>query len=140
MRHVAIVVSILAAAVTAPGCAANPEPGDPGYAYNVDGAYEVEFDVDAEVYLGEVEVSTGPGGAVEGEFLTESPATVVGEFTGQVVGDRLSFQGPYAVQEAGCEGTIDGSGTIAEGGERVTGDFATEGACGTLFGTFVFER
>ena len=140
MRRVAVPLPIAAAAAVSLACAGNPEPGEPGYPYNVEGAYDAEFDVEDQVYVGEVEFAIGPGGAVEAEYYTETPSTVVGQFLGQVVGDRLSIAGPYSVREAGCEGMLDGAGTVAEGGNRVVGEFTTSGGCGDLSGTFVFER
>lgn len=140
MGSLARVTPIALAAVVQLGCAGNPEPGEPGYPYNVAGAYGAEFDVQDQLYVGEIELTTGPGGAVEGEYTTESPSTVVGRLVGQVVGDRLSIAGPYSVREAGCDGMLDGAGTVAEGGDRIVGEFTTTGGCGDLSGTFVFER
>lgn len=140
MRHLMSLLSIVAATALALGCAGNPEPGDPGYPYNVAGTYDAEFVVEGDVYDGLAELSTEPGGAVAGEFLTDEPATVVGAITGRIVGDRLSYAGTYGVREAGCEGTLDATGTVDEGGDRIAGDFATRGACGEMTGTFVFER
>lgn len=140
MRPVVPVLSVVVAIAVSAGCAGNPRPGEPGYPHNVDGMYDARFDVQDQVYAGEVEMTTGPGGAVEGAYLTVSPATVVGELSGHLVGDLLSLGGPYVVEEAGCEGQWDGAGTVAEGGDRIAGDFTTTGACGELNGTFVFER
>jgi len=140
MRSAVSVLSLVVALVASVGCAGNPRPGEPGYPHNVDGMYGARFDVQDQVYAGEVEMTTGPGGAVEGTYLTLSPATVVGELSGQLVGDRLSLGGPYVVEEAGCDGRWDGTGTVADGGDRIAGEFTTTGACGEMGGTFVFER
>jgi len=140
MRPVVPVPSLVVAIAVSAGCAGNPEPGEPGYPHNVDGMYEARFEVEDQVYAGEVEMTTGRDGTVEGAYLTVSPATVVGELSGQLVGDRLSLSGPYVVDEAGCDGRWDGSGVVADGGDRIAGDFTTTGACGEVNGTFVFER
>ena len=42
-------------------CAGNPEPGEPGYAFNVNGEYAIEFVADdGQVYTGTMQLETRP--------------------------------------------------------------------------------
>lgn len=132
-----VVVAGLAAALA---CAANPKPGEPGYAYNLQGVYASSYTVDGTAYEGTTELATGAGGAVTGDFSLERPVRIVGEVTGTVTGDSLSFTGTYT-QSGGCDGTVSGSGAIAEGGVSVEGPLHVDDSCGgALEGSFRFER
>lgn len=121
-------------------CAANPKPGEPGYAYNLQGVYASTYTVEGTAYTGTTELATGAGGAVSGDFALEQPVRIVGEMTGTVTGDSLSFSGTYT-QSGGCDGTVSGTGAIAEGGDRAEGPLQVDDSCGgALSGTFAFER
>lgn len=138
MRTVA--APVLVALGLAAACAANPKPGEPGYAYNVQGIYSSSYVVEGTAYEGTTEFDIVPGGAVTGNFSLDRPVRILGDVTGTVTGDTLSFSGTYT-QEAGCDGTLNGTGTIAAGGARVEGPFEVDDSCGGLLkGTFAFER
>lgn len=138
MRIVAL--PVLAALGLAVACAANPKPGEPGYAYNVEGVYASTYVVDGTPYEGTTELATGAGGAVTGDFSLERPVRIVGEIVGTVRGDSLSYTGTYT-QSGGCDGTLSGVGLVAEGGDQVAGALEVDDSCGgELSGTFEFER
>lgn len=121
------------------GCAANPKPGEPGYPYNLDGVYESTFVVAGTSYQGTTELRTGPGGTVRGDFSLVRPVSIVGELTGTLAGDSLSFSGTYT-QAGGCDGTVSGSGVVGEGATRVDGSLQVDDSCGGLLdGTFAFH-
>lgn len=139
MRSVLSCAMALALAL-APGCAANPEPGEPGYPRNLEGAYESTFAVMGTDYSGTTSFRTEPGGRVRGEFVVEEPISMEGELTGTISRDSLSFSGSYT-QDQGCEGTVSGRGVVSADGSRVAGPLEIEDSCGGLLeGTFQFER
>jgi hypothetical protein len=127
------IASFIAAAALAGGlvaCAGNPEPGEPGYAFNLNGEYDVEFLADdGQAYTGTMELETVAGGAVTGVMALRSPATVDGSVEGLIIGAELSITVPYAIVENGCGGVASGSGIIAEGGGSVTGDVDINDEC-----------
>lgn len=136
-------LAAVAALLVGAACAANPKPGEPGYAYNLTGSYDVTFVVEGTPYTGTADLSTAPGGALSGTVALDDPATVLGSIDrGTVVGDSVHYNGSYSIQENGCSGTFEGHGTIAEGGAGANGPFRVEDDCdsGTLSGTFSFQR
>lgn len=137
-RFAAVPIVIVAAAA----CAGNPQPGDPGYAYNVTDAYAAEFVVDNASYTGSLTLETAPGGMVAGTMNVTSPATITGPVEGMVKGDTLTFESNYEIAENGCSGIVTGTGVIAEGGGSVSGSMDVYDACGdvTLEGSFDLTR
>jgi hypothetical protein len=127
------IASFIAAAALAGGlvaCAGNPEPGEPGYAFNLNGEYVAEFLADdGSAYTGTIELETGVGGVVTGVMALNSPATVDGTVEGLIVGAELEISIPYAILENGCGGVAAGSGIIAEGGGSVSGDVDINDEC-----------
>lgn len=112
-------------------CAGNPEPGEPGYAFNVEGEYAAEFvDDDGQTYSGTMQLSTGEGGAVSGTMSLTDPMTIGGTAEGLVVGAQLQIAVSYTIPDTGCSGVASGTGTIEEGGGRVAGDVEIEDECG----------
>lgn len=131
------------ALVALAACAGNPEPGEPGYDYNVDGAYSAEFLADdGQAYGGTVDLATGAGGTVTGTMTLTDPMTVDGTVEGLVVGSELTVTISYTIPDTGCSGVASGGGTIAEGGGQVVGDVEILDECGgaPLTATFTFER
>ncbi|MDX1660452.1 MAG: hypothetical protein R3326_01565 [Gemmatimonadota bacterium] len=121
-------------------CATTPRPGETGYPYNVEGVYQSDFVVEGTAYRGTTELETEPGGAVRGDFSVERPVGIVGEVSGTISNDSLSFSGTYS-QSTGCDGTISGRGEVSEGGDRVEGPLRVDDSCGgVLQGTFEFDR
>lgn len=134
-RVIPIVVAILYGA-----CAGNPQPGDPGYAYNLSGAYDATYDLDVGTYTGTIDLETAPGGAVTGAYVLVNPDMVEGSVDGAIVGNEFTYSGPYT-RTGGCGGTVNGSGVITEGGMSVSGEIQIEDDCsGPIAGTFSFGR
>ena len=122
-------------------CAANPKPGEPGYPYNLDGPYQVEVVVDGTPYRGLMELTTAPGGSVNGSFMVTAPVHVDGTVEGAIVADTLDFRMPYAIQENGCVGVVTGRGGVAHGGGAFSGPVALDDSCGgAMSGTISIQR
>lgn len=121
------------AAVLALGiaCGGNPEPGEPGYAYNLDGEYNAEFAADDGVaYSGVMALETAPGGAVSGTMSLSNPVVVNGTVEGLIVGAELSISVPYEIPDNGCTGVASGTAIIEEGGGAVNGSVDIADECG----------
>lgn len=111
-------------------CAGNPEPGEPGYAFNVDGEYDVEFVADdGQVYTGTMQIETGAGGAVTGVMAIRDPVTIDGDLEGLIVGAELTMTVPYSIVENGCSGVASGGGVVSEGGGSVAGTVEIDDEC-----------
>ena len=123
-------------------CAGNPQPGDEGYKYNVNGAYSAEFVVQGTSYTGSMTLTTAKGGPVTGAMSVTSPAKITGTVTGKVFGDTLSFESDYEIAENGCGGTVTGQGLIGEGGATASGQMDVYDACAdeTMAGSFDLKK
>lgn len=121
----------LALLLAAAACGSPPEPGEPGYAYNVDGEYAAEFAADdGAVYTGTMQLETLPGGEVTGTMSLTDPAAIEGTVEGLVVGADLSLSVDYEIVDQGCGGVASGSGVIDEGGGAASGSVEISDACG----------
>ena len=137
----ATTLCLILAAATLAACAANPKPGEPGYPYNLSGAYQVEVVVDGAPYRGTMELSTAPGGTVNGSFLVTEPVHVAGTVEGAIVADTLDFRMPYEIQENGCAGVVSGRGGVAEGGGAFSSPVVLDDSCGgEMSGTISIQR
>ena len=131
---------LLHAALAAAACAGNPQPGDPGYRYNVSGAYAAAFVVEGTPYSGTASLTTAAGGAVTGPVVITNPMTVNMSAAGTVVADSLRLTIPYTMPD-GCNGTAYLSGTVTAGGDSAGGVMSVDDSCGgTLGGTFTLTR
>jgi hypothetical protein len=130
-----------AAAGSLVGCAGNPEPGENGYPYNLNGEYDTVFLVQGMPYSGTISLSTGPGGAVTGNVRFDSPVEVTGSLDGSVRDSTLLFESLYE-RDMGCRGTVIGEGTVAPGGAAASGAIEVADACGggVMEGTFEASR
>ncbi len=138
MRITVWITLVVAATVAA--CAANPKPGEPGYPYNVSGAYASTFMVEGSPYTGTTTLATAPGGAVTGTMNLTSPAPITSSVTGTVTADSLKLTIPYTSPD-NCTGTAYLNGTVGEGGAQATGDMVVDDSCGgNLLGTFTLIR
>lgn len=139
MFHMRRAISI-ATVVLCGACAGNPQPGDPGYAYNLSGTYDASYIVNDEPYSGTIDLNTAPGGAVTGTFLLGDPDLIEGSVTGSIVGNEFTYSGPYKFF-GGCDGTVSGSGVVTEGGTSVSGEVQVNSECGgPMSGTYSFGR
>jgi len=122
----------VAFAFLAAACAGNPEPGDDGYAYNVNGEYAAEFvtDDDGTAIYGTVTLATAPGGIVTGKMALTNPFTVDGEVEGLLFEDELTISIPYTIAENGCSGVTAGTGVVSEGGGSIVGHMDIADECG----------
>lgn len=121
-------VAVLAIAVA---CAGAPRPGEPGYAYNLDGEYMAEFAADdGAVYTGTMALETLEGGEVTGTMSLTAPAEIEGSVQGLVVGADLSLTVDYEIVGQGCGGVASGGGTIDEGGDSASGSVEISDGCG----------
>ena len=135
IRHV---LPLLSGALIA-ACAANPGPGEPGYAYNLSGAYSGQFIAEGQAFNATMELSTAPGGAVSGTFSISS-LQMEGEISGMVVGSELSFSARYGSNAmTGCSGAAVGTVTIGEGGDAIEGPIRIDD-CDTMSGRMRFGR
>lgn len=140
MRRTATGLVTLAASALA-ACAGNPQPGDSGYAYNLEGPYKAEFLVDGTPYRGTMNLATAPGGAVRGTFIVTEPARVEGDVEGTIAADTVRFQMPYEILDNGCVGTVSGSAPVVAGGAGFDGPVELDDSCGgTLSGTITVTR
>ena len=131
---------LLHAAWVAAACAGNPQPGAPGYRYNVSGAYDANFVVEGTSYAGTASLTTASGGAVTGTVAVTSPMTLNMNAAGTVVADSLRVSLPYTMPD-GCNGTAYLSGTVTVGGDSAGGVMSVDDSCGgTLGGTFTLTR
>lgn len=121
-------------------CAANPRPGEPGYPYNVDGAYKTMFVVDGSTYTGTLEATTAPGGTVTGTVSLAGEVTVTATFSGAVVGDSLTWSGLYTLAEVDCPGTVSARGLVGEGGGSLSGEVHVEACDSVMEGTYTASR
>lgn len=137
----ATLTCLICSATFLAACAANPKPGEPGYPYNLDGPYQVEVVVDGTPYRGMMELTTAPGGSVNGSFMVTAPVHVDGTVEGAIVADTLDFRMPYAIQENGCVGVVTGRGGVAQGGGAFSGPVALDDSCGgAMSGTISIQR
>lgn len=139
-RSTPAVVALLS--VLATGCAAGPSPGDPGYAYQVDGRYRGSLVVDEESFDTSLDLTTGPGGRVRGSFTVSEPLEIDGDVTGAVMDDLLRITLTYEAEGGGptCPGRIEGVLTISAGGGAVDGPVTVTDCVDELVGRLSFRR
>ncbi len=132
---------VLLAAGLAAGCAGNPGPGEKGFPFNLNGAYDAVFLVQGMPYSGTATLSTAAGGAVTGDVRFDTPADVLGSFDGSVRDSTLLFESMYE-RDMGCRGTVIGEGTVRRGGAGASGTIEVADECGggVMEGTFEIAR
>ncbi len=138
--RISLLAAIAAVAVSV-GCAGNPEPGDPGYRFNLNGTYDARFSAQGMDFTGSAELATSPGGAVTGTVRLTSPETVTAELEGMVADSTFSFESTYS-RAGGCEGALLGGGEIQSEGAGTSGDVDIADDCmgGVMEGSFSFTR
>ena len=97
-------------------CAGTPGPGQADYPFNLSGAYAGEMAVEGQYFSVGMDVQTRQGGEVSGTYQVTSPVSMSGEVSGSVQADTVRFSLNYMNPMDGCGGTVDGTGTIEEGG------------------------
>lgn len=133
-------VAAVAAALVGSACAGNPAPGESGYRFNMQGAYDVELDVQGMVITGRAQLNTVPGGAVTGELRLTSPEAVTADLTGVVSDSTFQFESTY-VRSGGCEGVLIGYGDIEVEGVGSSGSLDVADDCaGGMEGSYELSR
>jgi hypothetical protein len=141
MKRGALSLAVGAPVLLLVACAGNPGPGEPGYAFNLSGAYQGEVVVEGEPFGVTMEVETVTSGALEGTYEVTSPINMSGPVTGTIVADSVTFTLNYLNPMDGCGGVLDGKGTVAEGGASFSGSAQVNDSCGGyLGGTFSLRR
>jgi hypothetical protein len=123
------------------GCAGNPEPGEPGYRFNLNGTYDATFSAQGMDFTGTADLATAAGGAVTGTVRLTSPEMVTAELEGMVADSSFSFESTYS-RAGGCEGALLGGGEIQSDGLGTSGDVDIADDCmgGVMEGSFRFTR
>jgi hypothetical protein len=143
MKARASFLAALVAIVAA--CGGTPQPGDPGYEFNLNGEYVIEFAADdGQSYAGLMQLATAPGGAVSGTMSLVSPLAVDGTATGMIVGAQLQLDVEYFIPDNQCGGMVASTGAIEQGGDMATGtsDISSDDDCagGPTAATFTLTR
>lgn len=134
-------MGLVAAAALGVGCAGGPGPGDPGYAFNVAGAYEGRLVVERERFHARLELQTQRGGTVAGGFRVGRPVRMEGQATGRVFDDLLRLSVRYeASGRRRCDGRIEGILTVEPGGDVIEGPVTITDCRGALAGRMSFRR
>ncbi len=136
---------LTALVAVAAACGGTPQPGDPGYEFNLNGEYMIEFAADdGQSYSGTVQLTTAPGGAVTGTMSLVSPLAVDGTATGMIVGAQLQLDVEYFIPDNQCGGMVASTGAIEQGGDSGSGtsDISSDDDCagGPTSATFTLTR
>jgi len=141
MKRKGSIATLLTAVALLWACAGTPGPGDGGYPFNLGGTYEGQVVVEGQPFGVEMDIRTLAGGALEGEYRVTSPVEMAGPVTGTLAADSVSFTLNYRNPMDGCDGVLDGSGTVTDGGAEFSGTARVDDSCGGyLGGTFSFKR
>jgi hypothetical protein len=132
-RSAAPVLLVLLAA-----CAGNPGPGQPGYPFNVSGDYSGQFVVEGQGIAAMLSLRTGPGGVVTGEARVAEMG-ITANVEGTVLGSQFTLRMSYHNPSTRCDGLVEGTATIAEGGASFSGP-ATVTECGQSMGASLSFR
>jgi hypothetical protein len=121
---------LLTAAVA---CGGTPQPGDPGYEFNLNGEYDVQFDGDdGQSYSGTMFLTTEPGGTVSGSMALVSPMGIDGTMEGMIIGAQLELSVQFFIPDAQCGGMAASTAVITQGGDSAAGsaDITPDAECG----------
>lgn len=108
-------------------CSGNPQPGESGYGYNVQGDYAVTISFNGDTRTGTASMQTALGGDVTGKIDIKTPEKIAGDFTGNVTSKLFVFTLTY--QRGDCEGVGRGSAEVAAGGEMIVGTMEIGDEC-----------
>lgn len=116
-----------------------PGPGDPGYPFNVSGAYQGRFLFDGQPFDATMNLRIGGGGRVRGAFRVGAPVELDGPVEGAVIEDMLRLTVRYRAGD-GCEAEVEGILTIESGGNVIEGPVTVMGCGAPTAGTMAFRR
>lgn len=139
MIHRPTIAALLFVALTSPGCATVPGPGDPGYPYNVEGAYDGRLVFDGQPFDARVRLRTRPGGRVDGALRVVPPVAIEGKVTGAVRDDLLRISVTYR-SSGDCDGRIEGILTVERGGGVIEGPVTVTDCADPVAGRMSFRR
>lgn len=91
--------------------------------------YDAAFVLDQGTYTGTTTFAVDRKGVVTGTMKLTSPIAVDAALGGSVKDGVWTIDYAYSIPEQGCSGTVKGTGKVAEGGARVSGDVTIGGAC-----------
>lgn len=113
-------------------CGGSPQPGDPGYSFNLNGEYSGDVAADdGSSFAATITFQTMPGGEITGTMSITDPMVISGEVSGLLVGAEAALTMPYMIEAQGCGGTAEGSLVVDEGGATASGAMdITEDNCG----------
>lgn len=142
MRTMTLGIAVAALAVA---CAGTPGPGEPGYAYNLDGLYSGRLMVEGEPFDATLDLRTSRGGRVRGSFRVRSPLEIDGRLQGILIDDLLridvTYPGGDATTPGGlCENGVQGILSVSRGGGIVEGPVTIADCGDTLAGRMSFRR
>lgn len=120
-------------------CAGTPGPGEPGYPFNVSGAYSGQFVVDGQGISATLSLQTAPGGAVTGEVRVPE-MRITATVSGTVVGSQFSVRIAYRNPGNGCDGVAESTATVGDGGETISGPLTVTECGQALGGSMSFRR
>ena len=122
-------------------CSANPQPGDPGYSFNLNGEYALEMTAnDGSSFAGTFQLKTLPGGEITGTMTITTPMDISGQTQGLLLGSEIRLQTRYEVIGQGCGGLVEGTAVVSENGVGADGSMeVTEDGCGGAPSTMTFS-
>jgi hypothetical protein len=123
---------LLAALAVTAACGGTPQPGDPGYEFNLNGSYAVEFSADdGQSYSGSMMLTTVSGGAVTGTMSLVSPVSIDGTAEGMIIGAQLELEVQYFIPDNQCGGMASSAAAIDQGGNAANGtaDITSDDDC-----------
>ena len=122
-------------------CSVNPQPGDPGYGFNLNGQYTLQMTAsDGSYFAGTFQLKTLRGGDITGTMTITTPMDISGQVEGFLLGSEIRLQTKYEVTGMGCGGLVEGTAVVSENGVGADGLMEViEDECGGGFSTMTFS-
>lgn len=126
-------------------CAGTPGPGDPGYAYNLDGVYAGRLTAEDQRFDATLDLRTARGGRVRGSFEVSAPLEIEGRVDGTLLDDLLRITLTYEGSGGSsggqpCQSRIEGILTVNRGGGVVDGPVTITDCGDALAGRMSFRK
>jgi hypothetical protein len=116
-------------------CGGNDSPSGASTSTDLSGTWDATYTVPG-LSIGAVFQLSQTNSAVTGTYVVSGGAPT-GNVTGTVSGDQITFRFD---QNQPCPGTFNGTGTISNGGRRITGSYSGSDCSGSLAPTFVADK
>jgi len=135
------VTLVTLAVLVSTSCASNPQPGEPGYSFNLNGQYTLQMTAsDGSSFAGNFQLKTLRGGAITGTMSITTPMNISGQVEGSLLGSEVRLQTQYEVTGMGCGGLVEGTAVVSENGIGADGLMEViEDECGSGFSTMTFS-